>query len=57
MCVLSPQKPEELLAVSKMIEEGKLKSIIDKTFPLYKAAEAHKYVEQGNKKGNVVITI
>ena len=57
MCVLSPQKPEELHAVSKMIEEGKLKSIIDETFPLDKAAEAHKYVEQGNKKGNVVITI
>ena len=56
MCVLSPQKPEDLLAVSKMIEEGNIKSILDKTFPKEKAAEAHRYVEQGSKKGNVVIT-
>lgn len=56
ICVLSPQRPEDLLTVSKMIEEGKIKSILDKTFPKEHAAEAHRYVEQGSKKGNVVIT-
>jgi NADPH:quinone reductase-like Zn-dependent oxidoreductase len=57
ICVLSPQKLDDLVAVSKMIEEGKIRSILDKTFPMDQAVEAHKYVEQGNKKGNVVISI
>lgn len=56
-CVLSPQKLDDLVAVTKMIEEGKIKSIIDKTFPMDQAVEAHKYAEQGNKKGNVVISV
>ena len=57
MCVLSPQKLEDLLDINKMIEEGKLKSILDKTFTKEQAADAHRYVEQGSKKGNVVISI
>lgn len=56
MCVLSPQKLDDLVVVTKMIEEGKIKSIIDKAFRMDQAVEAHKYAEQGNKKGNVVIT-
>ncbi|MBK7632034.1 MAG: NAD(P)-dependent alcohol dehydrogenase [Ignavibacteriales bacterium] len=57
ICVLSPQKLSDLIIVSKMIEEGKIKSILDKTFPKGQAVEAHKYIEKGNKKGNVVISL
>ena len=53
----SKQKREELLAVTGLIEDGKLTPVVDRTYPLADTAEGLRHVEQGHARGKVVVTV
>lgn len=50
-------RSSDLVNLKQLAESGELRPVIDRTYPLEEIVEAHRYVDQGHKKGNVIITV
>jgi NADPH:quinone reductase-like Zn-dependent oxidoreductase len=54
---VAPARKEDLILLKHLIEAGKIRSVIDRCYPLDQTAEAHRYVDRGHKRGHVAITL
>jgi NADPH:quinone reductase-like Zn-dependent oxidoreductase len=57
MGLATKERAEDLQAVSELIDAGKVKPIVDRTYPLIEAPDAIRYLEKGHPKGKIVITV
>ncbi len=54
---VSSEKKEQMELIAKLVDEGKIVPVIDRTYPLEEMVAAHEYVDQGSKHGNVLVTL
>lgn len=54
---VAEERIEDVELLKRLVEEGSLRPVIDRKYPLEQAVEAHRYVETGRKRGNVVLTL
>jgi NADPH:quinone reductase-like Zn-dependent oxidoreductase len=57
MGLISKERQQDLLTLKDLIEAGKLRPVIDRTYPLSEAPQAIRYLEKGHARGKVVLTV